>query len=139
MPPNHNLINMDELKKLPEFTRANYHGDFPKGARFMLFEGPDSEGYVRISNSGDHHDDIVDRFMQEIRTKVAEQINEFRERGGGFYVYLDYNREDGKPLDKPKIVFHESSTTCGRFDDKLLESVLIKENLAEKIDWTITE
>lgn len=124
------------LKRLPQFTRENYHDTGHKGARFVLFEGPNHEGYIRLSTkSTDYHTDIFERFMSEIQTTTNLPPERFHQKGGGYY-FLTFD-ENNIPTG---IKFWKDSTNYGRFDENLLIKT-IKE-LGEEFSipqWNIEE
>ncbi len=138
------IINMKKqstrtgLENLPVFSKENYYEDFPHGARFMLFEGPNSTGYIRISTSqDDNHDDITKRFFDEIRTSDRKNINQYHPNGGGFYRFRSYNSRTGKTLEKPLIEFGDFSATYGRYDENLLHKILDEGKPPLNADWKI--
>ncbi len=122
------------LQRISNFTRENYHDTGPKGARFVLFQGPENKGYIRLSeNATEYHTAILDRFMSEIQITTDLPPEGFSEKGGGYY-FLTFNKED-TPV---SIKFWKDSTNYGRFDEALLSETLneLTEEM-ENMPWII--
>lgn len=124
------------LERLPQFNRENYHDTGHKGARCVLFEGPNHEGYIRISTkSTDYHTDIFDQFMSDIQTNTDSPPEKFNQKGGGYY-FLKFDKNNIPA----SIKFWKNSTNYGRFDENLLKQTIMepKENLLIP-HWSIEE
>lgn len=130
------MEKLEIVPQLPTFSGANYHEDWPHGARFMLFQGPDDLCYVRISTDGmDSHYDIVKRFRRE----VGIEENQFYAIGGGFYKFRRYDCHTDELLKKPVITFKGSSVDYGRFKEEKLRITLLQANFDSMAEFTIED
>ncbi|NQV90980.1 hypothetical protein HQ489_00750 [Candidatus Woesearchaeota archaeon] len=101
------------LNNLPIFREG-------RTIKFMLFEGSDGEGYVRIQRENDqgYHHEIVTRFDKEVKNYKINPVP--RQKGGGNYSSF----LNGRP--KPLLSFDGESTDFGKFDKGLLLKTLEK-------------
>ncbi|PIN88090.1 hypothetical protein COV12_00370 [Candidatus Woesearchaeota archaeon CG10_big_fil_rev_8_21_14_0_10_32_24] len=86
--------------------------------KFMLFEGSEGEGYVRIQRDTDigYHKEIVTRFNREAKYYYVDPAPKLK--GGGHYSCF----RNGRP--KPLLSFDGESTDFGKFDKDLLLKTL---------------
>jgi hypothetical protein len=112
---------MEKLDNLPVFSEETYRGGSSSGARFMLFKGPDGQGYVRVYTEGiPLHECIVANFVAEIRSHVDLCLNpdDFHPKGGGIYHLSNH------PSGEPEFTFGGTSAKYGPFDAELLRITL---------------
>jgi hypothetical protein len=128
------------LEQFSAIDNEHYYDVNGLGARFMLFEGPKFTPYLRtgLKESEEGHGMIVDRFRKEVKAEISAQLGEFFVCGGGYYLFQKPNNlYHASLIGRELIFFHHESSEFGRFEERLLASLLLGRSLPEGRGWII--